>query len=171
MTKHAIKFLLGALGMVILGFGVLYALPFFESRNQAANYLIKREEEMKQAIYADTYGGNSPEETLELYIDAIKKRDIDLAVKYYAVPQQDKAREYLANLTDEEANIIISSVSRARNGKLEIDSDIARFSYIEKVNDGYVMVDGRKIPVPPGDSIQTIELGRNPNRKWKILYL
>ncbi len=174
MTKRVIKFSLGALGMVLAGFGVLYGLHFFSpeyKQEQAANEFIKREEEMKRAIYADMYGGNSPEETLDLFIDAIKKRDIDLAVKYYAVPQRDKAKKYLSNLTDEEANNIINSVSRAKNGKLEIDSDMARFSYIEKVTDGYIMVNGRKIPVPSGDSVQSIQLGRNPNRKWKILYL
>jgi len=171
MNKHALTFLLGAGLMVLLALGVLYVLPFFEPENQMANEIIKREEAMKRAIYADTYGGNSTEETLDLYIDAIKKRDIDLAIKYYVIPQQDKARESLSSLTDEQVNNIIKHVSSAKNGTLEIDSEIATFSYIKNVTDGYVIFNGRKIPVPPGDSTETIELGRNTNRKWKILHL
>src|SRR3989344_9643294 len=37
----------------------------------------------------DTYGGKMPEETLQLFIDALKKGDTDLAAKYF-VPEKQK---------------------------------------------------------------------------------
>lgn len=171
MTKHAIKFLSGAGLLVLMGFGALYALPFFDPQQRAARDLVKKEEEMKQAIYADTYGGNTPQETLDLYIEAIKKRDIDLAVKYYVIPKQEGARKELSNLTDDGVKNILIHVSAAKNGQLEIETDMATFSYIQNITGGYIIVDNRKIPVPDGETERTIQLGRNPNRKWKIIFL
>ncbi len=40
---------------------------------------------LEQPYKEDTYGGKTPEETWAMYIDALKKGDIDLAIKYYAV--------------------------------------------------------------------------------------
>ena len=37
----------------------------------------------EKAMREDTYGGKTPEETLKMFIDALKKGDIDLASKYF----------------------------------------------------------------------------------------
>lgn len=46
---------------------------------QAMESIKNYEEEMKN----DTYGGKTPQETLDLFIDALKVGDIDLASKYF----------------------------------------------------------------------------------------
>jgi len=33
----------------------------------------------------DTYGGKTPEETLNLFIEALKKEDLELASKYFVL--------------------------------------------------------------------------------------
>lgn len=43
----------------------------------------------------DTYGGKTPEETLQLFIDALKKGDTDLAAKYFVPEKQKKEAEDL----------------------------------------------------------------------------
>jgi hypothetical protein len=43
---------------------------------------------MEKAYTADTYGGVTPEETLQLFIDALKAGDIQLAAKYYIPEKQ-----------------------------------------------------------------------------------
>ncbi len=43
---------------------------------------------MKVAYAEDTYGGATPEETLQLFIDALKAGDIELASKYYIPEKQ-----------------------------------------------------------------------------------
>lgn len=40
---------------------------------------------LEEPYKKDIYGGKTPEETWAMYIDALKKGDIDLAIKYYAV--------------------------------------------------------------------------------------
>jgi hypothetical protein len=45
---------------------------------------------MKVAYAKDTYGGATPEETLQLFVDALKKGDIELAAKYYIPEKQEE---------------------------------------------------------------------------------
>jgi hypothetical protein len=53
------------------------------------------EAEYKAAMKADTYGGATPEETLELFIDALREGDVDLAGKYFALDTNEQGDSYL----------------------------------------------------------------------------
>lgn len=44
---------------------------------------------------ADIYGGKTPDETLKMFIDALKKEDIELASKYFALNTNEKSEYYL----------------------------------------------------------------------------
>ncbi len=43
----------------------------------------------------DIYGGDTPEETLQMFLDALRKGDIELAAKYIDVDHREKEYEYL----------------------------------------------------------------------------
>lgn len=45
---------------------------------------------LEQAYKRDTYGGETPEETLRLFIEALEKKDYELAAKYF-VPENQKS--------------------------------------------------------------------------------
>ena len=45
---------------------------------------------LRVAYQEDTHGGGTPEETLQLFIDALKSGDIELASKYY-IPEKQAA--------------------------------------------------------------------------------
>jgi len=51
---------------------------------------------------SDTYGGKTPEETMELYIDALKKGDVELASKYFDWIDQEKEINELKDLSKEQ---------------------------------------------------------------------
>ncbi|MEK7143610.1 MAG: hypothetical protein AAB756_02155, partial [Patescibacteria group bacterium] len=51
----------------------------FKTAGEFENYYKNLDEVYKK----DTYGGATPEETLALFIDALKKGDTDLAAKYF----------------------------------------------------------------------------------------
>ncbi len=40
----------------------------------------------------DTYGGDTPQETWDMFVSALKKGDVDLASKYFVVEKQDEIR-------------------------------------------------------------------------------
>ena len=87
------KFVAGFLG-IIIGVFVLtnVGLWLWQSYNQwqgekrverLAEELKRLEQENYQRAMADTYGGKTPQETLQMYIEAVEKGDYELASKYF----------------------------------------------------------------------------------------
>ncbi len=97
-------------------------------------YVNKLKEEVAQMEAlekADTYGGKTPEETLDLYIEALKKGDIELAAKYSRVDQQEEEIEDLKMATsrDGDLNYVIDFVYEIKkNGKKACDADSCSFT-------------------------------------------
>ena len=77
----AIVFLLIAVGGYIAGNLTKYGLDVRKADKAVERFQGSLEEPYKK----DIYGGKTPEETWAMYIDELKKGDIDLASKYYAV--------------------------------------------------------------------------------------
>ena len=63
----------------------------FTSQQDVLDYF----EQYKQAQSKDTYGGKTPEETLGLFVDALKKGDTTLASKYFVLDKQDEMKDSL----------------------------------------------------------------------------
>lgn len=55
-----------------------------ETKKQYEQYE-KGMKEYEEAMKADTYGGKTPEETLQMFIEALKAGDVELASKYFAL--------------------------------------------------------------------------------------
>ena len=49
----------------------------------------------EKAMREDTYGGKTPEETLQMFIEALKKEDIELASKYFMLETDTQSPDYL----------------------------------------------------------------------------
>ena len=78
--------------IIALAMGGLYFLNYYFSPEQKAMRYYK---DLERQYAEDTYGGSTPEETLQLFIDALKAGDIDLASKYFVVEKQKEQREFL----------------------------------------------------------------------------
>jgi hypothetical protein len=52
-------------------------------------------EAFEAAMRADTWGGKTPEETLTMFVDALKRGDIDLASKYFMLDTNTQSPDYL----------------------------------------------------------------------------
>lgn len=68
LNKHFWKFFVGLLAIVILGFLVIYGAALWPNYD----YYI-----------SGFYGGETPEKTLNLFLSAIEKKDLDLAGRYF----------------------------------------------------------------------------------------
>lgn len=93
----------------------------------------------------DTYGGKTPQETLQMYIDAVEKGDYELASKYFILEKQEKELSSLRNSTKED---IINIANILKN--------------LERVNDQTM-----KTKVKGYDFI--VNFSKYPNGIWKIL--
>lgn len=99
--------ILAVLGLFALSAGFAGRWVYEEYRQAAeppADYIDIEAEEQKRAeaerqyiaaMTADIYGGQTPEETLQLFIEALKADDIELAAKYFALETNTQDPNYL----------------------------------------------------------------------------
>jgi len=100
--KNALIFL----GIVIVIAGGYWIWDRFFSemgrlRRQAKEqieYLEKSEKTYIAAATADTYGGKTPQETLDLFVAALKKGDVELAHKYFLLDATASREKWLTYL-------------------------------------------------------------------------
>ncbi|OGZ99803.1 MAG: hypothetical protein A3C07_02195 [Candidatus Sungbacteria bacterium RIFCSPHIGHO2_02_FULL_47_11] len=156
--KGLIKFLIAAGVIVLLGTAALYAIREWRYRNDPEYQVVKNFQELERRYAEDQYGGETPEETLRLFIDALKKEDVDLATKYFVIDEQKKWRNELLiikekGLLDE----MVKDLERPREKKPLIENTDNRFNYFIYNDDNILAV--------------VIDIARGPNGKWKILDL
>ncbi len=92
-------------------------------RETRKNYeqAVKGMKEFEDKMTADTYGGKTPQETLDMFIEALEKDDIDLAVKYIywdggraSIDNREAMREGIINAKKENKLLeIISMLKKA----------------------------------------------------------
>ncbi len=68
--------------ILILVGGIYFYLNRQNNPYQKGMNAIERYEKLMRQ---DTYGGKTPEETLKLFVEALKKEDIELAAKYFSL--------------------------------------------------------------------------------------
>jgi hypothetical protein len=93
------KIILWVVGVIILILAFLYFLGtygyriqnyFMAQRQEKVMLEIERQKaEILEAQKNDNYGGKTPEETLDLYITALKAGDIELASKYWEISPEN----------------------------------------------------------------------------------
>jgi len=93
------KFVLAFLGIIILIGGVFFVWEKYFSpqaklnRQNAENYqkYLDWQKNYEDAMKNDTYGGETPEETLQMFIEALRNEDIELASKYFMLRSDGSA--------------------------------------------------------------------------------
>ncbi|MBI4993719.1 DUF4878 domain-containing protein [Candidatus Wolfebacteria bacterium] len=65
-------------------------------------------DEANRNVAADTYGGKTPQETLQMYIDAVEKGNFELASKYFILPNQKKELESFEKNKKENINFLLN---------------------------------------------------------------
>jgi len=111
------------------------------------------------AMRNDTYGGTTPQETLNLFIDALKKGDIDLASKYFVLKENGEV--------DEEFKSGIENLKNRGDLEKLISALFASMPDLgAKINNNYFVFISRN---ESGESIIEIDLKLNEySGIWKI---
>ena len=98
-NKTSWKFLGIFTAIVAVSLVIIYTAAFFnpEVRKEMAAevYAEKYIEDLREKYKNDTYGGETPEETLTLFTQALEDGDVELASKYFIVEKQEKMKEEL----------------------------------------------------------------------------
>lgn len=127
--------LLVALGAIIFLF-VAYVIwaAFFSpqavsERETQKNYeqAMKALSEYEEMMRNDIYGGKTPQETLDMFIDALEKEDFELASRYFIVGGKTKRERFeqdLRKIEDEgRLDLIISILMRSKPYLFDVLSD------------------------------------------------
>jgi hypothetical protein len=154
MEKNVVKFGAGVIGLVAVGAAVFYGVNWYQERN-SPEYAINLEyQKLLEAYKNDSYGGATPEETLQLFIDALKAGDTDLAAKYFVVEEREKEKNVLDQAKD--LNKLTEVINRLQQFKLS-KQDLTTASFVILDEKGVLKYH--------------TSLVRNSNGKWKIIDL
>lgn len=85
-----LKYISGFVGILIVGGLVLFGIREYRYRTSPEYQAMKYFNSLADQYAKDTYGGDTPEETLRLFIDALKKGDVELASRYFVVEKQEE---------------------------------------------------------------------------------
>lgn len=120
------KFIGAFLAIIVLALAALAASRIYGARQavqNAAEALRKSAADDYRRALADTYGGKTPQETLQMYTDAVEKGDYVLASKYFVVAEQEKwAKELVDIAHSNKIDSFLSPIRQAQESSGEYSS-------------------------------------------------
>ena len=118
-------------------------------KNEAANFE-KEIADKKAKIAADTYGGKTPQETLDMFITAVEKGDYELASKYFVVERQDKELEDLRESEKKDIENVIELLK-------QVNKRFLKGELSNSIDNNYIVTD----PI-------LVTFIKYPSNLWKI---
>jgi len=152
-TTKKIYCLIGGLSVIILlAFALLSSDVFLTPEQRAEKELIDEMKRLGELEANDTFGGATPEETLELFIVALEAEDIELASKYFIVSEREKLTSVLKQVED--LGNLDQMADEARQLERTFGKNKENAFFITTNSDEVVEV--------------TVILTQNKNKIWKI---
>lgn len=151
MLRNIFKFIVILLGIVILGVGVLYGVQYWRNRTSPEYQATEYFKNLEKQYAEDPYGGSTPEETLALFVEALKKGDTELAAKYFVLDKQEQWGEDLARLKDK--NLLDETISDLE--KVKLTKKTGEEAFFTIINEG-------------GLGTDVILYKNSVNNRWKI---
>lgn len=118
------KFILGFFGIItavfVLYIGGIWAFRAYQqwqgekAVQKTAEALKKFEADDYAKAMADTYGGKTPQETLQMYINAVEKGDYELASKYFIGDKQEGELKSFDGATNDGIKKILDVLKRVK---------------------------------------------------------
>lgn len=158
MLKSVLKFIGGGLILILVAAGAVYGIGYWKYQNSPEYRAEQNLKALEKKYAEDPYGGETPEETLRLFIDALKKGDTDLAAKYFILDKQQEWREDLAKI--KEKNFLDKMI-------IDVEKLGNKYQFIKNHDDRFIFETYNE----QQELILQADLARSPNNKWKILDL
>ncbi len=152
LNKKSIKIIFGFLIILAVSIAVLF-IASNSQKNDDYDRQLQLAKEMEEKYKNDTYGGDTPEETLQLFIDALKAGDIELASKYFVVDKQGEWKEKLGKINEnQKINLLIEDLNKLE--KTIKSNDATAF---------FVLTNQEEVVI-----VQLVIVKNPVSNKWKI---
>ena len=120
------KFVIAFLAIIVVVAGGYFIWDrYFSAAGKARRFLTeqvdtyqRQEKAYIEAMTADTYGGKTPQETLDLFVVALRKGDVELASKYFLLDEYISREKWVAFLNDVKSKKLLDQMA----------DDIAKFA-------------------------------------------
>lgn len=152
------KIIIWVVGVAVVGYAVLYGVGYglmkydqYKMSKIPENFA-KFEEEQRQLAMADTYGGKTPEETLDMFIKAVQAGDYDLASKHFVIPRQGEWKERLEKYNKDDLSWFLEKMLMVATLDSKTDTRASMSSKVKDSNAQY----------------SDIGFWKYPNDIWKI---
>lgn len=160
-ARQKLKFGIIAAALVIAGLAGGYALGIFAYLKIIGPYASEMKykkflEDYLKSYKEDVIGGNTPEETIDLFIDALKKGDYELASKYFTVEQQEIWRKKFQELSKEQVDSWVGKIEENKNNWRKEQQDQYTFEFWYNTGEG------------ENEITHSIIFKKSVNNKWKI---
>ena len=161
IIQQKIKSAIGLFLLAIVGLYAGYILGVIFTFKVIIPYVDKAryEESLKEYLKPyeeDNIGGNTPEETVDLFIEALKKGDYDLASKYFVVDEQEKWKKMFNEATKQQNEDWARELeNEKKNWHKEMQAE-------DRVEFWYNTCFGEN------ERPHSIVLRKNINNKWKL---
>lgn len=149
--------------------------------------LQKQYDKLKVLYTADKDGGSTPEETIDLFIEALKAGDIEKASKYYVLEKQKEELEHLRkkNVEDKNLDKTIKTLLLIKNDGIKscgknydyggVEGCTFEYSVIAtEVSTSTAVISGQMIefvtPVGSEEQISFSMIKNTYSMVWKIVY-
>jgi len=135
-----VKILVGTVAVIALvsvafaGIGMFKQWQMRKGVENFAETLKRLDQEDYRRAMADTYGGKTPQETLQMYIAAVEKGDYELASKYFIGEKQEKWRKELIEIKNvDKTDAFLNPIKVALHKEGEYSMDKKSFSIHEPI--------------------------------------
>ena len=170
--KNIFKSWTGVPVLILVVLVLVWGIPYLTGKYQT--WQLNREyNKLAEPYYNDTYGGATPEETYDLFIQALKNEDTELASKYFVIEKQDDwlktLGEYYKNniLPDFVDELEKTSEEWARTP--ESNDSTVSFEYDVFIKKGTTTtIDGQVVEIPEGKYTNESIFEKYPSGVWKI---
>lgn len=130
----------GFVGIFTVTIGVLWGIYYYQQwQGERAvtalhDYLQEQSDAALRSAMADTYGGSTPQETLQMYIDAVEKGDYELASRYFIESKRSDQVEALRNAIETgKISDVVTPLREALNSTGEYSENSNAFSFYKPV--------------------------------------
>ncbi len=112
----------------------------------------------EELMMADTVGGATPEETLKMFVEALRAEDVNLAARYFLLDDEGKGDKWVTYLQEIKDNGLMQKLADDL-GRAKVDTE----SVVSETDYNFVIVNAE------GDVVREINMELNEfSGVWKI---